>query len=88
MSDERLLREAIHLMISEALGSMRNRTFRGTGASNPVYIHSDKQRLGDNFFMRNDDMEGFVSGVKIKKGKEKIKVSKAFDEDPLEDSEF
>ena len=75
-------------MIPEALGSLKSRTFQGYGSSNPVYIHSDKQHRGDDFFMRNEDMEEFVLGAKLKKRKKEIAVSKAFEEDPLEDSEF
>ena len=77
MLEERLLRILIREIIQEQ--NTKLRISKGYGASHPVVSRKPLTGFGDMYQFGEEPKK------KIKSKKQKVKVSKAFEEDPLED---
>jgi hypothetical protein len=77
MLEEKLLRIIIREILEEK--SIKLRTSKGYGASHPVISRKPLTGYGDMYQFKEEPKK------KTKKEKQKVKVSKAFEEDPLED---
>ena len=77
MLEERLLEILIRQIIKEQ--SIKLRSIKGYNASHPVVSRKPLTGYGDMYQFGEEPKK------KPKKKKKKVKVSKAFEEDPLED---
>ncbi len=77
MLEERLLKMLIKYIIQEQ--NVKLRTTKGYGASHPVVSRKPLSGFGDMYQFKEEPKK------KVKKKKNKVKVSKAFEDDPLED---
>ena len=77
MLEERLLKMLIKYIIQEQ--NVKLRTVKGYGTSHPVVSRKPLSGFGDMYQFKEEPKK------KVKKKKNKVKVSKAFEDDPLED---
>ena len=73
MDESKRLISIIRMIISEDLGKMKSRTFKGYGQSQPYYSHSDRPSLGTPGKFEDDQIQWDEYDEKLP-----IKLSKAF----------
>ena len=76
MNDRHKLRKLIIQIINEELGKPKSRTFKGYGASHPVYTHATKQSLGDGDVQEPDSLKKGLTD--IGEAPAIVKISRAF----------